>query len=229
MFWLRPHETDFPPAQYGPADAPLAAGGDLSAARLIHAYSLGIFPWYNEPPILWWSPDPRMVLAPNDLRINRSLARALRKNTLRISFDTVFPAVIRACAAPRKNQDGTWITTDIINAYEELFALGFAHSAECWSDGHLVGGVYGIAIGGAFFGESMFSTVSNASKIAFVELVATLRDLGFVLIDCQVASPHMAALGATHIPRAEFLMQLQNAITLPINPGRWQPVTRTRL
>ncbi|HUW97471.1 MAG TPA: leucyl/phenylalanyl-tRNA--protein transferase [Acidiferrobacter sp.] len=222
MFWLAPDDLRFPPVHYGPADAPLAVGGDLSAARLVRAYSLGIFPWYNEPPILWWSPDPRMVLAPNDLRINRSLRRALRTNTLRVSFDTAFPAVIRACAAPRKDQAGTWITTEIIAAYEELFALGFAHSVECWSDGHLVGGVYGVAIGGAFFGESMFSTVNNASKIAFVELVAALRERGFALIDCQVASPHMAALGASAIARSRFLAQLEMAIALPIAPGSWR-------
>lgn len=226
MLWLLPQEPRFPPAQYGPADAPLAVGGDLSVERLLRAYSLGIFPWYNEPPILWWSPDPRMVLKPDALRINRSLARALRKNTFHVSFDTAFPEVIRACAAPRKSEVGTWITTDIINAYEELFALGFAHSAECWSEGRLVGGIYGVAIGGAFFGESMFSAANNASKITFVKLTAYLRERGFVLIDCQVTSPHMAALGATPIARSVFLKQLQQAIALPIKPGRWPLATR---
>ncbi|MHB8253231.1 MAG: leucyl/phenylalanyl-tRNA--protein transferase [Acidiferrobacter sp.] len=226
MLWLLPEALRFPPAEWAPADAPLAVGGDLSPERLLLAYSLGIFPWYNEPPILWWSPDPRMMLAPDDLRINRSLARALRKNRFRLSFDTAFSAVIHACSAPRKNQDGTWITPDIIRAYEELFARGFGHSAECWLDDRLVGGVYGIALGGAFFGESMFSTMSNASKLAFVGLVAHLRELGFTLIDCQVASSHMAALGAYPVARAEFLRQLETAIALPIHPGPWQSPTR---
>ncbi len=226
MLWLLPEEPRFPPPEFGPADGPLAIGGDLSVDRLLSAYSLGIFPWYNEPPILWWSPDPRMILLPNQLRKNRSLARALRASTFSLSFDTAFPEVIRGCKAPRKGVAGTWITEDMVEAYEELFRQGFAHSAECWQDGVLVGGVYGVAIGGAFFGESMFSTMSNASKIAFVSLVDHLRQLGFALVDCQVASPHMAAFGATLVSRATFLAQLKQAIAQPLAPGRWPPTPR---
>lgn len=226
MLWLLPAEPRFPPPELGPADGPLAVGGDLSVDRLLSAYSLGIFPWYNEPPILWWSPDPRMILLPHDLRINRSLARALRKSTFSLSFDSAFGAVIRACQAPRKGEAGTWITEDMVSAYEELFRLGFAHSAECWQEGRLVGGVYGVALGGAFFGESMFSTVSYASKIAFVTLVGRLRELGFTLLDCQVPSPHVAALGATLVSRNTFLAQLKHAIAQPLRPGRWQPTSR---
>lgn len=226
MLWLLPEEPRFPPPELGPADGPLAIGGDLSVDRLLSAYSRGIFPWYNEPPILWWSPDPRMVLLPDQLRKNRSLTRALRRSTFALSFDTAFTGVIRACKAPRKGAAGTWITEDMVAAYEELFRRGFAHSVECWQDGLLVGGVYGVAIGGAFFGESMFSTVSNASKIAFVSLVDHLRYLGFTLIDCQVSSPHMAAFGATLMSRAAFLAQLKQAIAQPLGPGRWQPAPR---
>ncbi len=226
MLWLLPEEPRFPPAELGPADGPLAVGGDLSVDRLLSAYSLGIFPWYNEPPILWWSPDPRMILQPNDLRINRSLARALRTSTVSVSFDTAFAAVIRACQAPRKGEAGTWITDDMVTAYEELFRLGFAHSVECWQEGRLVGGVYGVALGGAFFGESMFTIVNHASKIGFVRLVGHLRHLGFTLVDCQVPSPHMAAFGATLVSRSAFLAQLKHAVTQPLPPGHWQSTPR---
>ncbi len=211
----------FPPADEAPPDAPLAVGGDLSAARLLRAYQAGIFPWYNEPPILWWSPDPRMVLFPDELRINRSLAKALRKGTFDITFDTAFPAVIRACAAPRAHANGTWITPDIIAAYEDLFRRGHAHSVEAWRDGVLVGGLYGVTVGAAFFGESMFSTVSYASKIAFAQLVFRLREKGFSLIDCQVTSEHMASLGARTISRQAFLQRLDIAVDQAIPVGRW--------
>lgn len=219
---FRPDLDGWPSPEHAPADAPLAVGGDLSCARLLSAYSLGIFPWYNEPPILWWSPDPRMALAPSDLHINRSLAKALKKHRFRLSFDTAFPTVIRACGAPRPKQQGTWISPEMISAYETLFLRGYAHSAECWLEGTLVGGVYGVAIGGAFFGESMFSTVSYASKIAFVTLVTHLRRLGFIIIDCQVASAHMESLGAKNISRSVFLAHIKNAVSLSIPPGRWE-------
>ncbi len=226
--WLTPHSLAFPPAEDAPADAPLAAGGDLSPGRLLRAYAAGIFPWYNEPPILWWSPDPRMVLMPAELRINRSLAKAMRKDPFAITFDTAFPAVIRACGAPRPGQSGTWITPDMVAAYEDLFLRGHAHSVEAWQDGVLAGGLYGIALGGAFFGESMFSRVSYASKIAFVHLVLRLRETGFSLIDCQVASDHMASLGARAIARRTFLQHLRHAIQRPIAAGRWNEAPGAR-
>lgn len=221
MLWVLSEDPRFPPVELGPGDAPLAIGGDLSAERLLQAYAAGIFPWYNEPPILWWSPDPRMILDPIDLYVNRSLAKALRKNPFRVSFDTDFSAVIRACAKPRRHQPDTWITADIITAYEALFTLGYAHSAECWASGELVGGLYGVAIGGAFFGESMFSTANNASKITFVQLSRYLQKRGFILIDCQVPSPHMAALGAAPVARTEFLTLLNKAVALPLPQGHW--------
>ena len=219
--WLAPDSLAFPAVDQAPSDAPLAVGGDLSAERLLRAYAAGIFPWYNEPPILWWSPDPRMALAPEDLRINRSLAKALRRQDYAIRFDTAFPAVIRACASPRARQPGTWISAEMIAAYEELFHRGYAHSVEAWQDGVLVGGLYGVALGGAFFGESMFSMVSYASKIAFVSLTARLAAAQFVLIDCQVPSEHMASLGARLMPRRVFLHELRRAVRLPIAAGRW--------
>ncbi len=219
--WLSPDSLAFPAVDQAPSDAPLAVGGDLSAERLLRAYATGIFPWYNEPPILWWSPDPRMALAPKDLRINRSLAKAMRRHDYAIRFDTAFPVVIRACASPRARQPGTWISAEMITAYENLFHRGHAHSVEAWQDGVLVGGLYGVALGGAFFGESMFSIASYASKIAFVGLIARLATAGFTLIDCQVPSEHMASLGARLMPRRVFLHELRRAVGLPIAAGRW--------
>ena len=219
--WLSSDSLAFPAVDQAPSDAPLAAGGDLSAERLLRAYAAGIFPWYNEPPILWWSPDPRMAMAPADLRINRSLAKAMRRHDYTIRFDSAFPVVIRACAAPRARQPGTWINAEMITAYENLFHRGHAHSVEAWRDGVLVGGLYGVALGGAFFGESMFSMASYASKIAFVGLIARLTAAGFTLIDCQVPSEHMASLGARLMPRRVFLHELRRAVGLPIAAGRW--------
>ncbi len=219
--WLSPDSLAFPAVDQAPSDAPLAAGGDLSPERLLRAYAAGIFPWYNEPPILWWSPDPRMALAPADLRINRSLAKAMRRHDYTIRFDSAFPVVIRACAAPRARQPGTWINAEMITAYENLFHRGHAHSVEAWRDGVLVGGLYGVALGGAFFGESMFSMASYASKIAFVGLIARLTAAGFTLIDCQVPSEHMASLGARLMPRRVFLHELRRAVGLPIAAGHW--------
>ncbi len=219
--WLSPDSLAFPAVDQAPSDAPLAAGGDLSPERLLRAYAAGIFPWYNEPPILWWSPDPRMAMVPADLRINRSLAKAMRRHDYTIRFDSAFPVVIRACAAPRARQPGTWINAEMITAYENLFHRGHAHSVEAWRDGVLVGGLYGVALGGAFFGESMFSMASYASKIAFVGLIARLTAAGFTLIDCQVPSEHMASLGARLMPRRVFLHELRRAVGLPIAAGRW--------
>lgn len=191
-------------AEHDP-DGLLAVGGDLTPTRLLNAYRRGIFPWFGErDPILWWSPDPRMVLFPDRLKISRSLAKTLRREKFRISFDQAFPQVIRACAAPRKGEPGTWLCDEMIHAYEQLHQLGVAHSVEAWQEDELVGGLYGIALGRIFFGESMFSRVSNASKVAFVSLVKKLQQAGCELIDCQVHTRHLESLGAELIPRREF-------------------------
>jgi leucyl/phenylalanyl-tRNA--protein transferase len=201
----------------------LAAGGDLSAERLLTAYRSGIFPWYNEgQPILWWSPDPRMVLFPHELRISRSLARRLRKPDYEIRFDSAFREVMLACAAtPRPGQDGTWITADIISAYCKLHELGFAHSVETWMDGQLAGGIYGVAIGHMFYGESMFHRATDASKIAFVHLVQHLQNSGYGMMDCQMRTSHLATLGAREILRTEFSLKLTELVNYTQAPGKW--------
>ncbi len=187
-------------------DGLLAVGGDLHPRRLIRAYRQGIFPWYNPgQPILWWSPDPRMVLFPERLHVSRSLRKVIRQGRFQISFDQDFAGVIRRCAAPRPGQSGTWITPEMERAYLRLHELGAAHSVEAWQNGELVGGLYGVAQGRVFFGESMFSFASNASKVAFATLVQCLETLGWALIDCQVHTAHLASLGAELIPRARFL------------------------
>lgn len=195
----------------------LAAGGDLSTERLLAAYRLGIFPWYNEgEPILWWSPDPRMVLFPEELKISRSLEKRLKKTDYEIRFDSAFHEVILACAsALRRGQKGTWITEDIINGYCKLHGLGYAHSAETWMNGKLVGGVYGVAIGRMFYGESMFHHVTDTSKIAFVRLVQRLQQQGFGMIDCQMKTAHLASLGAKELARPDFLLMLKELVNYP--------------
>ena len=199
-------------------DGLLAVGGDLSPERLVNAYRQGIFPWYSAgQPLLWWSPDPRMVLFPERLHVSRSLRRTLRRGTFEVTFDRDFGAVIRACAAPRDDGGGTWITAQMIDAYERLHRLGLAHSVEAWHRGELVGGLYGVALGSLFFGESMFSTMSDASKVAFVRLVQTLQAAGCPLIDCQVYTAHLASLGAEPIPRARFLELLAAHIDAPFS------------
>ena len=197
----------FPPVHLATREGLLAVGGDLSPERLILAYKSGIFPWYNPgEPILWWSPDPRLVLFPRELHISRSLRRLLRKERFQVTFNTRFREVIAACAASRRPAgEGTWITREMEAAYCRLHDLGAAHSVEAWQAGRLVGGLYGIALGRCFFGESMFTRVSNASKIAFVTLVKRLETLGFEIIDCQVHTQHLVSLGAREIPRKEFL------------------------
>lgn len=191
----------------------LAAGGDLSASRLLSAYRNGIFPWFNEDePILWWSPDPRMVLFPDELKISRSLGKLIRRNNYTIQTDAHFVEVMQACAAPRKDQQGTWIHPEMINAYTELHRLGLAHSVETWIDGTLAGGLYGVALGKIFFGESMFSRSPNASKIAFAYLVEQLSKWEFAVIDCQVKTTHLASLGAREIPRNIFRQLLEQHI-----------------
>jgi leucyl/phenylalanyl-tRNA--protein transferase len=200
----------------------LAAGGDLSAERLLRAYRHGIFPWYGEgEPILWWSPDPRMVLFPGELRISRSLRKVLRKGTFAVSADTAFEAVIEGCSGPRAGQPGTWITADMKQAYCRLHRLGVAHSVETWQHGRLAGGLYGVALGHAFFGESMFSRATDASKIALVRLVRQLHAWGFGMIDCQMRTELLASFGAREIPRSEFTRRLSELIHYPAVPGPW--------
>lgn len=191
-------------------DGLLAVGGDLSPQRLVNAYRQGIFPWYSPgQPILWWSPDPRMVLFPDELHVSRSLRKVLRQGRFEVTFDRAFEAVIQCCAAPRGPGEGTWLTPEMIRAYIRLHEQGIAHSVESWLEGELVGGLYGIQLGSLFFGESMFSRASNASKVAFVQLVQSLQALGCPLVDCQVHTPHLESLGATMIPRARFLELVQ--------------------
>lgn len=201
----------------------LAAGGDLSPQRLVAAYRAGIFPWFNEgEPILWWSPDPRMVLFPSELKISRSLKKTLRKRHYRICIDQHFHEVIRSCATvPRQGQPGTWIHPEMITAYATLHEMGLAHSVETWIDDKLAGGLYGIAMGKVFFGESMFSTITDASKIAFVHLVKQLEYRGFGMIDCQMKTAHLASFGAREIPRRLFSQKLHEFVTYPEQDGKW--------
>jgi len=202
-------------------DGLLAMGGQLSTDWLLHAYRRGIFPWYGPgQPILWWSPDPRLVLFPEKLHISRSLAKTLRQNKFSVTLDTAFSDVITACAQTRPAQSGTWITPEMQAAFIKLHHEGHAHSAECWFDGKLAGGLYGVAIGTIFFGESMFTEVTDASKVAFVALVRQLERWGYRLIDCQVHTEHLAKLGASRIPRKDFTAVLgsgcaQQGRTLP--------------
>lgn len=223
LTWLAP-DSPFPPLEAALAepDGLLAVGGDLSLQRLLDAYSRGIFPWYNEgDPILWWSPDPRMVLFPGEFKFSRSLRKRLRKGEFELSFDRCFADVMQRCAAPRHGQQGTWINRTMLNAYSELHRRGYAHSVETWRGDELVGGLYGVAIGRAFFGESMFTRETDASKIAFAHLVRQLERWGFGLIDCQMQTAHLASLGARPIPRSEFKQRLTELIDCP-NHANWQ-------
>lgn len=202
-------------------DGLLALGGDLAPQRLLNAYRQGIFPWYGEhDPILWWSPDPRMVLYPAELRVSRSLRKTLRRGHFSVSMDQDFEHTIRHCAGPRRDEPGTWLQPEMIRAYRTLHQQGHAHSVETWLDGELVGGLYGVAMGGVFFGESMFSLVTDASKTALVFLVETLSACGIELIDCQVYSEHLASLGARNIPRARFQQILAAHVDKPVD-CRW--------
>jgi len=209
-------DSDFPPLSetLTSPNGLLAAGGDLSAARLLDAYRHGIFPWFSEDdPILWWSPDPRMVLIPSELKISHSLRKTLRRGAFEIRTDSAFEQVMRACAAPRDGEGGgTWITDEMVAAYCELHRLGYSHSVEVWMDNELSGGLYGVAIGKMFYGESMFSRLTDASKIAFAHLARQLESWKFEMIDCQMYTPHLASLGAREIPRAEFIASLQELI-----------------
>ena len=219
-----PHDIIFPDPNEAEDDGLLACGGDLSPQRLLTAYAQGIFPWPYRPdwPMLWFSPDPRIVVVPEALHVSRSLRKTLRKRPFDIRFDTAFTQVVRACAiVDRSGQDGTWITAEMLQAYGTLHDLGFAHSAEAWFDGELVGGLYGVSLGAAFFGESMFTHRSNASKVAFVHLVRHLQAWGFHFIDCQVHTDHMQRFGAIAWSRRQFLAALEHALRFPTHRGRW--------
>jgi len=208
----------FPPVEEAEDYGLLAVGGDLSPERLLFAYSLGIFPWYNEgEPILWWSPDPRCVLIPQNIHISRSLHKTFRRNKFEISFNRAFDQVIKACRDERCHRDGagTWISPEMQNAYCKLHRLGFAHSVECWEGDKLVGGLYGLCLGRCFFGESMFSLCPDASKVALVSLTRCLSAAGFDLVDCQQTTPHLLSLGAEEISRADFLHRLKKGSVGP--------------
>jgi leucyl/phenylalanyl-tRNA--protein transferase len=212
--WLRA-DTPFPPVERAlrRPNGLLAAGGDLSPQRLLDAYRHGIFPWYGEgEPILWWSPDPRMVLFIDELHISKSLRRRLSSRKFEIRINTAFRQVIERCAEPRPGQNGTWITPEMVEAYCTLHELGYAHSVETWLDGELAGGIYGVQIGRMFFGESMFTRVTDASKVALVHLVWQLMRMGVPLMDCQQETPHTASMGARPIPRSEFKRWLQKLV-----------------
>ncbi|MEH6470817.1 MAG: leucyl/phenylalanyl-tRNA--protein transferase [Halopseudomonas sp.] len=222
--WLEPDNTQFPAVNTALADPDglLAAGGDLSPARLIEAYRNGIFPWFDDQqPILWWSPDPRCVLKPDQLYVSRSLRKLIRSQRLRVSFDQCFSEVVAACAAPRTDEPGTWISPAMQRAYAKLHKQGIAHSVEVWQQDLLVGGLYGLAIGKIFFGESMFSRTSNASKVGFATLVEQLKHWDYALIDCQIHSEHLSSLGAELMPRAEFIELVEQYIDSP-QLHRWE-------
>jgi leucyl/phenylalanyl-tRNA---protein transferase len=226
--WLRGN-APFPPVSKALA-APnglLCAGGDLSPARIVEAYRHGIFPWFSEgDPILWWSPDPRMVLFPEELKVSRSLRKTLARGTFETRIDTAFRRVMQECAEPRDGQAGTWIVPQMIEAYTALHEMGFAHSVESWREDRLVGGLYGMALGCVFFGESMFARETDASKVALVWLVERLRADGYRVIDCQQATGHLASLGAREIPRAAFAKLLQESIQYPPTGEHWPPPAR---
>ncbi|MBU0729405.1 MAG: leucyl/phenylalanyl-tRNA--protein transferase [Proteobacteria bacterium] len=215
----------FPPPHLAREDGLIAVGGDLSPERILVAYQMGIFPWYSQgEPILWWAPDPRLVLFPDELRISKRLARTIRKKPFRITMDSAFRQVIESCAKfPRPGQEeaGTWIVEEMIEAYCTLHDLGFAHSVECWDGDELVGGLYGLAIGAIYYGESMFSKASDASKIGMAFLVEKLAGWGFEMIDCQIATDHLKRMGAREIPADDFYDRLNIALSKPTRQGKW--------
>jgi leucyl/phenylalanyl-tRNA--protein transferase len=221
--WLGPGDP-FPPVERAleEPNGLLAAGADLSAARLLDAYANGIFPWYSAgQPVLWWSPDPRMVLLPPELKLPRSLRKRLARRDYEVRADTAFEDVIRACAAPRPGQEGTWITAELAAAYVALHRAGHAHSVETWIGGELAGGLYGVALGRLFFGESMFTRVPDASKIALAHLVRQLERWRYGMIDCQMKTAHLARFGAREIPRGEFMRKLSILVNYPRTVREW--------
>ena len=221
--WLEPRDP-FPPVEGALAEPNglLAAGDDLSMTRLLDAYRRGIFPWFNdEDPVLWWSPDPRMVLFTDRVHVSRSLRKTARSGVLRVTCDVAFGQVMQGCAAPRPGQDGTWITRGMMYAYEQLAAHGHAHSVEVWEGEELAGGLYGVSLGRMFFGESMFSRRADASKVALVALARQLGRWGFPVIDCQTSTAHLASFGACDIPRPEFLGHVARLVRLEGPPSPW--------
>jgi len=221
--FLLSNNIKFPPPHFARKDGLLAIGGDLSRERLLLAYQKGIFPWYsNGEPILWWSPDPRLVLYPDELRVSRSLKKTIRKDRFQITTDRAFFRVITSCAETRLDkEEPTWIVPEMINAYYHLHESGVAHSVEAWHQGKLAGGLYGLALGKCFSGESMFTHVTDASKTAFVYLVTFLKYLGFQMIDCQVKTSHLMSFGAREIPRKTFLNQLEKTLDFSRTRGKW--------
>ncbi|MDH1542982.1 leucyl/phenylalanyl-tRNA--protein transferase [Stutzerimonas stutzeri] len=218
LTWLKRDDLSFPPLETAlrEPNGLLAAGGDLRPERLLAAYRHGCFPWYQEgQPLLWWSPDPRTVLFPDELHVSRSLRKRMRHGDYRVTFDKAFAEVIQGCAGPRSYAVGTWITTPMQDAYVRMHEMGVAHSVEVWQQGQLVGGLYGLAMGELFFGESMFSRATDASKVGFVTLVERLREWGFALIDCQMPTRHLESFGARSIPRAAFAEALAMHLDRP--------------
>ena len=213
----------FPPPHLAIRDGLLAVGGDLSQERLLLAYHMGIFPWFSDDePIMWWSPDPRLVLYPQEIRVSKTLKKIIKKNMFQMTMDSAFVQVLESCAQVRlQNNEGTWINKDMIDAYCKLHESGFAHSMEAWYKGELAGGLYGVSLGRCFFGESMFTRVSNASSVALFKLVEYLKKLSFDMIDCQVTTEHMIRFGAREIPRASFLEQLEKSLKVPTLRGNW--------
>ncbi len=227
LHWLNPSLPDEPfPDTDSALDEPnglLAIGGDLSTARLLRAYRNGVFPWYNpDEPILWWSPDPRTIFVPDQIYISRRLRRTLRRHDYAVTLDRSFRAIIDLCAAPRRRQHGTWLGENMRRAFRELHRLGYAHSIEVWREGKLIGGLYGLALGRAFFGESMFSRAPDGSKIALVHLARQLDKWGFRFIDGQVGSQHLYRMGAFDVPRTAFRETLRRALSFPPLPARWE-------
>lgn len=226
LHWIEPGSPPhFPDPRHAlrDPDGLLAAGGDLTPERLVAAYREGIFPWYSDgQPILWWSPDPRAVLFPERIRITRSLNKTLKSGRFQVTFDAAFQEVIDACAEPREGQSGTWITREMRGAYIVLHKLGIAHSVECWQEERLVGGLYGVAVGQVFFGESMFTRVSDASKVGLVHLAGQLEEWGFRIIDCQQTTGHLLSMGAVEIPRPEFLNWVKEGRDRPGPSAPWR-------
>ena len=232
VYQLDDNDYWFPPVSEALDDPQglLAVGGDLSVSRLLHAYQCGIFPWFSDhDPILWWAPSPRMVINPHQIHISKSMAKVIRKTPFIVTFDHAFERVVKACGStPRADQTSveSWITQDMQHAYTQLYRRGYAHSVEVWHGGELVGGLYGVALGQMFFGESMFSRADNASKIAFIHLAQRIAQWGFVLIDCQMHTPHLASLGAQEIPMAEFENYLEKNLSYGVD-SLWDLVVQS--
>jgi len=221
--YLLSDDLIFPSPQLASEEGLLAVGGDLSRERLLLAYRMGIFPWYSQDePIMWWSPDPRLVLYPSELKVSKSLKKTIKKQPFKVTMDQAFEAVIKACAQSRTRvQEGTWIVNEMIAAYCRLHESGLAHSVEAWQAGKLAGGLYGVSLGRCFFGESMFTRISNASKVAFVALIEHLKALNFNLIDCQITTAHLLGFGAREIPRSRFLKELEKSLESPTLKTNW--------